>query len=756
MSSAPINFDQINRAAQARLLLLLQKWIPGGRIESGEYVGRNPTRNDRHPGSFKVNLRSGVWSDFATGDAGGDPVSLFAYLNRLNQLEAGRSLARELGLEPPSLAPINDNGGCTLAQYADLKGLPVDFLQDLGLADCKYGWLPAITIPYRDTEGTERAIRYRTALRKAGVDQRFKWKKGSTPFLYGLWRLRPSERVVIVEGESDCHTLWFHGINAVGLPGVGSWKEERDAAVFADCPEISVVIEPDQGGETARKWLAKSKIRHRARLVSLGEHKDPSALHVADPSAFKDQFQAAIAKAKPWSEKDSPNDKKQKDKAVTLGDIIKMILEEFYDDAGLFCTPDGTVYAHARAQNHRETWPILSRGFRRWLNNWVYQRYERVPKSEDLKEIIAVLEARACASGSVRPVFMRVAEHDGNIYVDLADRAWRAVEITPDGWRVIDAPPVRFRRAAGMRPLPVPERGGSIDLLRRFLNVGSDNDFRLAVAWVLAALSGRGPYPVLALAGEQGSAKSTAAAVLRALTDPNSAPIRSLPREERDLFIAATNSHVLAFDNVSGLPSWLSDALCRLSTGGGWACRQLYTDNDEVLFDGTRPAVLNGIEDFISRPDLADRALFLTLTAIPEERRMPERTFWLAFERERSRILGALFDMVAHGLRELPKIHLESLPRLADFALWITACEGVAWKRGAFLEAFEANRRGLVDTVLEADPVASAVRALMTTRDRWVGTASGLLGALAEHVDDATRRGKAWPATPRALSARLR
>ena len=262
----------------------------------------NPTRNDRHPGSFKVNLRSGVWSDFATGDAGGDPISLFAYLNGLSQLEAARSLAQELRIAPPSLTPINASDGCTLVQYAELKRLPMDFLRDLGLADCKYGWLLAIAIPYHDTEGTERAIRYRTALRKAGVDQRFKWKKGSTPFLYGLWRLRPGEPVVVVEGESDCHTLWFHGINAVGLPGVGNWKEERDAAVLADCPEISVVIEPDCGGETARKWLAKSEIRHRARLLSLGEHKDPSALHVADPSAFKDRFNAAIAKAEPWSE----------------------------------------------------------------------------------------------------------------------------------------------------------------------------------------------------------------------------------------------------------------------------------------------------------------------------------------------------------------------------------------------------------------------------------------------------------------------
>ena len=147
MSRAPIDFDRVNRAALARLPSVLQKWIPGGRIESGEYVGRNPTRNDRNPGSFKVNLRSGVWSDFATADAGGDPVSLYAYLNGLSQLEAARSLARELGIEPPSLTLIKAEGGCTLAQYADLKGLPVDSPKDLGLTDCKYGWFRPL--PFR-------------------------------------------------------------------------------------------------------------------------------------------------------------------------------------------------------------------------------------------------------------------------------------------------------------------------------------------------------------------------------------------------------------------------------------------------------------------------------------------------------------------------------------------------------------------------------------------------------------------------------
>ena len=85
----------------------------------------------------------------------------------------------------------------------------------------------------------------------------------------------------------------------------------------------------------------------------------------------------------------------------------------------------------------------------------------------------------------------------------------------------------------------------------------------LVVAWVLACLRNRGPYPLMVLSGEQGSAKSTFSAILRALLDPNTAPLRALPREDRDLFIAASNGHIMCFDNVSGLSAWISDTLCR-------------------------------------------------------------------------------------------------------------------------------------------------------------------------------------------------
>jgi hypothetical protein len=161
------------------------------------------------------------------------------------------------------------------------------------------------------------------------------------------------------------------------------------------------------------------------------------------------------------------------------------------------------------------------------------------------------------------------------------------VKITPRVWQVLDESPVRFRRSRGVLPLPVLEPGGSVDQLRGFLNV-SDDTWRLVVARLVAALRPRGPYPVLALFAEQGSGKSTTGRLLRELVDPNAAPLRAEPHDGRDLMIAANNSWCLAYDNLSHVPPWLSDALCRLSTGGGFATRELYADQDEIIFDSQR------------------------------------------------------------------------------------------------------------------------------------------------------------------------
>ncbi len=432
------------------------------------------------------------------------------------------------------------------------------------------------------------------------------------------------------------------------------------------------------------------------------------------------------------------------------------ILIELAQEAELFHAPDLTGFTDLQVNEHRETWPIRSKGFRRWLAKKFFEATEGAPSSEALQSALNVIEAKAHFDGPEREVHIRVGGLGDQLYLDLGDDFWRAVEIGADGWRVVDNPPVRFRRAAGMQPLPIPTRGGSIETLRAFLNVQTDRDFTLVVAWALAVLRDRGPYPVLVLSGEQGSAKSTFSAILRSLLDPNTAPLRALPRENRDLFIAATNGHVLAFDNVSGLASWISDTLCRLATGGGFAVRQLYTDQDEVLFDATRPVILNGIEDIVTRPDLADRAIFLTLEPIPEEHRRAEQELWAAFEEARPQLLGTLLDTVCHGLKQLPNTHLDGLPRMADFALWATACETALWPAGTFRDAYAGNRDEAVDSVIEADPVGSAIRSMMTMLPVWTGTASDLLVALDDEVGDKLTKTETWPATPRALSGRLR
>ena len=423
----------------------------------------------------------------------------------------------------------------------------------------------------------------------------------------------------------------------------------------------------------------------------------------------------------------------------------------------LFHTPSGVAFADFITEGHRETWPIRSKRFRTWLRRCYYHASGSAPSAAAIRSALDLLEARAQFDGPERAVNTRVAEHAGRLYLDLADEHWRAVAIGPDGWRVLGCPPVRFRRAPGMLPLPVPERGGSIEALRSFLNLSNQNEFVLVVAWLLAALRSSGPYPLLAISGEQGSAKTVLSKLLRALVDPNAAPVRALPREERELMIAAHNGHLLAFDNLSGLPAWLSDALCRLASGGSFAVRQLYTDDEEVLFKAARPTLLNGIEDIIGRSDLADRAILLTLGPIGEEQRRSETELWREFELARPAILGALLDAAAHGLRAVGSVHLGRLPRMADFALWATACETGLWPAGTFTRAYAANRKAAIESMIDADPIAACVREFMSERPSWTGSAADLLRVSVERSSDRIPRdGTGWPKTPRALAGHLR
>jgi hypothetical protein len=192
--------------------------------------------------------------------------------------------------------------GCTLEEYSREKELPEAFLQGLGLRDMSYVDKPAVRIPYPDEAGQEVAVRFRVSLDGA---EKFRWRSGDKPTPYGLRLLKEARKagfVVLVEGESDCHTLWYHEIPALGIPGASNWRDGW-AAHLDGVEKIYAVIEPDQGGQTLREKLeACEAIRERLHLVVLGEYKDPSALHLADSETFRGRFEVALEDAKPWVE----------------------------------------------------------------------------------------------------------------------------------------------------------------------------------------------------------------------------------------------------------------------------------------------------------------------------------------------------------------------------------------------------------------------------------------------------------------------
>lgn len=445
----------------------------------------------------------------------------------------------------------------------------------------------------------------------------------------------------------------------------------------------------------------------------------------------------------------------RKNKPSQIDTLVKLMQGE----AKLFHAPGLTrydFYADLEVSGARQTHYIGSPSLNRYMLNLYYDAKGKAVGQSVIDGANGVLRALA-SRGAKREVDVRVSHKGGRYYLDLADDSWRAIEVSAQGWELAKEPPVRFKRSGAVAALCAPKTSGSLEMLRPFLNVRDDDSFIMIVAWLLAALRPMGPYPILVINGEQGSAKSTMAKILRSLVDPSTAPLRHASQSDRDLFITAMHSWVLAFDNCSRIPGWFSDALCRLATGGGFATRALYTDTDEVVFQSKRPIILNGITEFVERGDLADRSVFVHLTPIPKTERKTEREVLGEFEKARPRILGALLDAMSEGLRRLPTIELPSKPRMAEFAEWAAACEShFTVSDGVFLDAYERNQAVAVAGVVESDPVASAIRDLAHELghkgiQNWEGNATELLRKLTGIVDESTAKDRTWPKSAKSM-----
>jgi hypothetical protein len=504
------------------------------------------------------------------------------------------------------------------------------------------------------------------------------------------------------------------------------------------------------------------------------------------PNILEDIGLVALALASEVSDPDAEEDEKPKSLwDLLMGGMSPMdYMIQYAEDAGVyFHNPEREAYATVQIETgHQETYPLRSRNYGLWLRREFHRRERKRMEEEGrtnnedkplifpqraLGDVVSHFESLALFEGPEEEVYVRVAAKHGMIYVDLCDKAWRAVEISVDGWRVIpsEAVPVKFVRSKGMLPLPEPtEDPEALETLRSLLNIGDSADgernWRLILAWLAQAFTPTGPYPVLTLLGPQGAAKSTAQRILRNIVDASTVPLRSAPRDEHNLYIDARSGWVIALDNMSSLPMWLSDALCRLATGGGFSTRQLYTDQDQILFEAMRPVILNGIGDVVTRPDLLDRSLIINLPPIPREARKLERVLDAEVEASKSGILAALFNAVSVGLATLQSVKLDGLPRMADFARWSTATEqALGGESGSFMKAYTASQDEAVETALESWPVVETLvvfaRGFERDEGAWEGTATELFNILNEKTDDDLKRSKDWPKQPNKLTEQL-
>ena len=291
----------------------------------------------------------------------------------------------------------------------------------------------------------------------------------------------------------------------------------------------------------------------------------------------------------------------------------------------LFRSPDGSVFADCYEGTIRKTWPVKSKQFSQWLARKYFETVARIATSAQLRAAINQIEAEAQIGFPERQVFRRVGEFENRYYLDLVDENWSAIEIDASEWRVVQRPPVRFVRTAGMLPLPVPEKGGSIETLRALVNVADEQDFVLVAASLLAAMHCDIPKPVIAIRGGAGSAKSSLVEILRGLIDPHDPPYTAMPATDLKLQAAAAESYLQAYDNISGLTELMSDALCRFVTDGS-----------------NQPVIMNGLSNVVARADLADRGVFIDCAPIPDVQRRTQHDVMNTFAIARPQILGVL------------------------------------------------------------------------------------------------------------------
>jgi len=452
-------------------------------------------------------------------------------------------------------------------------------------------------------------------------------------------------------------------------------------------------------------------------------------------------------------------DKKADDDENEKGSIAKQIIDLVMKSKPILFRNDlDAPFARIQIDDHWEVHALRSQRFKQWATRLYYADTKKPPKGEHVKQAIDVLVSLALFEGTEIPLATRVTKGEGAFWYDLVDADWQALRIDGQGWQVVQNPPTLFVRYSHQKHQVIPRSGGSLSQILEFVNIADADQQLLFQVYLVSCFIPDIPHPVPILYGSQGSAKSTFLRIIRRLVDPSAVELLTFPTRKEELIQQLSHHWTALFDNVTSMSEWLSDGLCRAVTGEGFTKRELYTNDEDVIYAFRSCIALNGINICATKADLLDRSLLFGLERIQPEHRRDEQVFWETFEAKRPELLGAIFDALSQAIRLRPTIKVDHLPRMADFAIWGCAiAKALGHAQEDFLGAYRKNIDRQNEEAIHEHPVATAIVALMEARETWSGTPTDLLSDLniiAEEQRLDTKQ-RLWPKAPQILTRRL-
>lgn len=611
-------------------------------------------------------------------------------------------------------------------------------------------------IPIKDRGGKILFRKYRHLNHKSDSNiPKYTFDKGSSAVIFNPNAL-DKPNIVICEGEIDCIRLDQENIPAItGTAGASTFS--KDWIELCKGKTCFICYDSDKPGQENALKVAQKLFKEgiNVKIVNLPEDcKD--VCNFFSKGYTKEEFIKLCENAESYKDKKIEDSTGEEEETEDKKTIVLQIVEDVIDTEAVFFHDQNKNGYVALKGDGREILKLASKPFKQWLSRYVWEHQQRIPSSDSINNVIQVLEGKAIYDGEYHELGVRVCESDHTIWYDLGDG--NAVRIVKEDWFVIDKPPILFKRYTHQLPQVHPQRDGDLRDLCSFVNLTSEEEKLLFQVYAVVAFIPNLPHPLLVLHGPQGAGKTTPLKLLKSVIDPSLLKTLTAPDGIREFVQLASHHYFFFLDNLSNLPGWLSDALSRACTGDGFAKRELFSDDDDVIYSFQRSIGLNGINLVVQKADLLDRSILLGLERISKDKRREEQEFWKEFENKKPYLLGAIFDAVAKALKLYPTIQLTSRPRMADFTRWGCAiAQALGYTQEAFLAAYNQNISNQNDEAIEASPVGISIIAFMDDRTIWEGTASELLTALDKLTNNLKidTRSRNWPKSASTLSRKL-